>query len=391
MARAIVGSNPTLSAPGGNHENGSAHSLVFREAMSPYISRAVTKLILLSVVLTVWLCACTSAASPKLVTPTESVATAPVLLPVSLLDDGKREELQLPAATVGQALAQAGRAVYVGDRVDPPLDALVRAGMSIEIVRARAVLIHVDGRELAFRTHQKQVASVLADAGVTLTGRDSTRPPLSAPVEDEIRVVRMAERYRIDYEPVPFDKQWQGVADLEIDQTRMVQAGQNGLLARRVRVPLQDGVVGEGALADEWVQNPPVSRILGYGMSIPIRIIDTPYGPVEYWRAVPMSATSYSPSRAGTPLNAPWFGFTRSGKVLKQGMVATDTRLIPLGTRLYVPGYGLATVEDTGSGVRGRMIDLGYEDHNFRSWRAYLTVYLRTPVPPADQITWILP
>ena len=115
MARAIVGSNPTLSAPGGNHENGSAHSLVFREAMSPYISRAVTKLILLSVVLTVWLCACTSAASPKLVTPTESVATAPVLLPVSLLDDGKREELQLPAATVGQALAQAGRAVYVGD------------------------------------------------------------------------------------------------------------------------------------------------------------------------------------------------------------------------------------------------------------------------------------
>jgi 3D (Asp-Asp-Asp) domain-containing protein len=181
------------------------------------------------------------------------------------------------------------------------------------------------------------------------------------------------------------------VADLEIDQTRMVQAGQNGLLARRVRVPLQDGVVGEGALADEWVQNPPVSRILGYGMSIPIRIIDTPYGPVEYWRAVPMSATSYSPSRAGTPLNAPWFGFTRSGKVLKQGMVATDTRLIPLGTRLYVPGYGLATVEDTGSGVRGRMIDLGYEDHNFRSWRAYLTVYLRTPVPPSDQITWILP
>jgi 3D (Asp-Asp-Asp) domain-containing protein len=72
-------------------------------------------------------------------------------------------------------------------------------------------------------------------------------------------------------------------------------------------------------------------------------------------------------------------------------MVATDPRLIPLGTRLYVPGYGLATVEDTGSGVRGRMIDLGYEDHNFRSWRAYLTVYLRTPVPPADQITWILP
>ncbi len=391
MARAIVGSNPTLSALGGSYENGSSDSLAFRETMPPYISRTATKFILLFIVLTGWLCACAPAAPREAVVPLESVATTPALLTVNLLDDGKREELQLPATTVGRALAQAGRAIYVGDRVDPSLDTLVRAGMSLEIVRARAVLIHVDGRELAFRTHQNQVAGVLADAGVTLTGRDFTRPPLLAPMEDSIRVVRMAERFRIDYEPVPFDKQWQGVADLEIDQTRMVQAGQNGLLARRVRVPLQDGVAGDSALTDEWVQNPPVSRVLGYGMSIPIRSIDTPYGPVEYWRTVPMSATSYSPSRAGTPLNAPWFGLTRTGKVLKHGMVATDPRLIPLGTRLYVPGYGLATVEDTGSGVRGRMIDLGYEDHNFRSWRAYLTVYLRTPVPPADQITWILP
>ena len=126
-------------------------------------------------------------------------------------------------------------------------------------------------------------------------------------------------------------------------------------------------------------------------MHIPIRAMDTPYGPVEYWRAVPMYATSYSPSRAGTPLDAPWFGITRSGKVLKKGMVAIDMRLIPLGTPLYVPGYGLAIAEDTGSGVRGRMIDLGYEDDNFISWSTYLTVYLRTPVPPPSQITWILP
>jgi 3D (Asp-Asp-Asp) domain-containing protein len=158
-----------------------------------------------------------------------------------------------------------------------------------------------------------------------------------------------------------------------------------------MRVHLQDGIAGDVELTDEWVQTPPVSRVVGYGMSIPIRIIDTPYGPVEYWRAVPMYVTSYSPSRAGTPLDAPWFGLTRTGKVLKKGMVATDKSLIPLGTPVYVPGYGLATVEDTGSGVRGRMIDLGYEDHNFRSWRAYLTVYLRTPVPLASQITWILP
>ncbi len=348
--------------------------------------RVANRLILLSAVIVVSLPAC--APTPL---PTVSVAAAPEMLTVILVDDGEPEDVQLPAVTIGRALAAADRAIYVGDWVDPPLDGLVRSGMTIEIVRARPVLIHVDGRELPFRTHQKQVAGVLADAGVTLTGRDFTDPPLSESVEDEIRVVRMTEFYRIDYEPVPFEKQWQGVADLEIDRTRIVQAGQNGLMARRMRVELQNGVVQEEGLADEWVQNQPVSRVVGYGMNILVRTIDTPYGSVEYWRAVPMYATSYSPSRAGTPLNAPWFGLTRSGKVLKKGMVATDPRLIPLGTPLYVPGYGLATVEDTGSGVRGRMIDLGYEDHNFRSWSSYLTVFLRTPVPPASQITWILP
>ena len=361
-----------------------------RESM-PFLHLPVSsRLALLSAVLAFCLYACASAVAPA-VRPTEDVAAVPELITVSLLDDGELEELHLPAVTIGRALAAADRYIRVGDWVDPPLDSLVRSGVSIEIVRARPVLIHVDGREIRFRTHQQQVAGVLADAGITLTGRDYTHPELLARVEDSIHVVRLSELYRIDYEPVLFDKQWHGVSDLEIDQTRMVQAGQNGLLARRMRVHLQDGIAGDVELTDEWVQTPPVSRVVGYGMSIPIRIIDTPYGPVEYWRAVPMYVTSYSPSRAGTPLDAPWFGLTRTGKVLKKGMVATDKSLIPLGTPVYVPGYGLATVEDTGSGVRGRMIDLGYEDHNFRSWRAYLTVYLRTPVPLASQITWILP
>ena len=387
MVQAIVGSNPTLSASGEDTEMGPP---IFSSAglgVMPFLQLRVVRRLALSLsVCAGGLSACTSD-----VLPSEIITATPELIAITLVDDGQSEEFNLQPVTVGRALSLAQRKVYVGDRVDPPLDTLIRSGMTIEVVRARSVLIHLDGREIPFSTHRKQVAGVLADAGVTLTGRDFTDPELSEPVTDEIRVIRVEENYRIDYEPIPFDKQWQGVPDLEIDQMRMVQPGQNGLMARRVQVRLQDGIPGESILMDEWVQNPPNSRVVGYGMSTPIRIIDTPYGPLEYWRAIPMSATSYSPSRAGTPLTAPWFGLTRSGKVLKKGMVAIDPRLIPLGTQLYVPGYGLATAEDTGSGIRGRMIDLGYEDHDFRWWRSYLTVYVRPPVPPADQITWMLP
>ena len=41
-------------------------------------------------------------------------------------------------------------------------------------------------------------------------------------------------------------------------------------------------------------------------------------------------------------------------------MVAVDPSLIPLGTRLTIPGYGLAVAADVGSGVHGAMIDLWF-------------------------------
>lgn len=61
------------------------------------------------------------------------------------------------------------------------------------------------------------------------------------------------------------------------------------------------------------------------------------------------------------------------------------------GWPLYVPGYGIATVEDVGGGIPGRYwIDLGFTDYDIVSWHQWVTVYFLTPVPPADAIPWIL-
>lgn len=47
-----------------------------------------------------------------------------------------------------------------------------------------------------------------------------------------------------------------------------------------------------------------------------------------------------------------------NGHYVHYGAVATDPRVIPTGTRMYVPGYGYARAEDTGGAVRGRHIDV---------------------------------
>jgi len=51
-------------------------------------------------------------------------------------------------------------------------------------------------------------------------------------------------------------------------------------------------------------------------------------------------------------------GTTASGLPVGPGIIAVDPNVIPLGTRVYVPGYGEAVAADTGSAVKGNIIDL---------------------------------
>ncbi len=72
-------------------------------------------------------------------------------------------------------------------------------------------------------------------------------------------------------------------------------------------------------------------------------------------------------------------GRTASGIPVRKGVVAVDPLLIPLGTRLLVPGYGRAVAADVGVAIKGRIIDLWMPtDAEARSWgrkTVVITVY----------------
>jgi 3D (Asp-Asp-Asp) domain-containing protein len=56
----------------------------------------------------------------------------------------------------------------------------------------------------------------------------------------------------------------------------------------------------------------------------------------------------------------------------QHGVVAVDPRVVPLGTRLYIEGYGYAIAGDTGSAIKGTRIDLCFdtlEEVDAYGWR----------------------
>ncbi len=311
-------------------------------------------------------------------------------IPFTLHDGDRVSTHYTTAATVGEALRQVGLTLYLADGVEPAMGERLTAGMDIYVERSKPVTVQVDGRTMRARTHREQVGEVLADLGVVLTGQDYTEPPLNAALGEEtaIRVVRVSERFLIEQEPIPFEIRWQPDPDLEIDHERVMQEGARGVRERRIRVRYEDGHEIAREVDSQYVAVPPTDKIFGYGTKIVVRTLDTPSGPVEYWRKLRVLATSYSAGTAGTPKSSPWYGRTATGMQMRYGIVAVDPRVIRLHSQVYVPGYGIGLAGDTGGAIKGRRIDLGYDDDNLVLWYRWVDVYLLTPVP--DQIRYVL-
>lgn len=49
---------------------------------------------------------------------------------------------------------------------------------------------------------------------------------------------------------------------------------------------------------------------------------------------------------------------TATGRSARTAGLSVDPRVIPLGSRVYVPGYGVLVADDTGGAIRGRRVDI---------------------------------
>ena len=329
----------------------------------------------------------------------EPIANAPIeivihrAISIHVDDDGELRLVYTTEQTVGQALLTEGVALYLGDEVSPALDSPVLPGMEIVIRRSRPVEIVADDKRIRTRSRAKAVGQVLAEEGVSLIGLDYTVPPEEAPLPDNqpIRVVRMQRAFLVEQEPVPYETVWLPDAELDLDHQRLEQEGQEGVHRWRYDVIYQDGQEVTRNLEDEWLAREPTKKVIAYGTKITLRELETPQGKVEYWRRIRMLATSYTAATSGKERDHPLYGITRLGWQMRHGIVAVDPTVIKLGGKVYVPGYGIGDVADTGGAIKGRRIDLGYDEDNLVWWLKWVDVYLLAPVPPGDQIRYVLP
>ena len=333
------------------------------------------------------------------IAPDQPLTDTPILLQirravtVTISSPQGQQTIQSSAFTVGEALHEASIQLQAGDKIDPPLDSPREASNSltlapgvsagVTITPSRELTFSIDGKSVQINSSAATVGEALAEAGIPLIGLDYSLPSENEalPSDGQIKVVRVSESVLLAQKPIPFESELQASADVPLDQTQILQPGENGLNVQRIRIRYEDGKETSRVTEDETLVRPPKTRLLGYGTKVEIKTAMVDGVQIEYWRAVQMYATAYSPCRSGT---AECHGGTSSGQTLRKGMVGLRQSwyLSMQGQRLYIPSYGFASVEDVCGGCVGRpWIDLGYSDNDYEHWSSWVTVYFLTPVP----------
>jgi len=205
------------------------------------------------------------------------------------------------SSTLGEALWEAGLSTHEADRISSALNGPPGGRDMVTVATSRPVRILADGRQIDARSVGATVGEVLAQAGLAPVGLDYAVPAIQQPIPADriILLVRVYEEVQIEQRPIPFETVYEPMPEEEIDALRLVKPGAYGVEAGRVRVRFADGKEVERIVEGEWVAQEPTAEVMGYGAKIVIRVVQTPDGPLEYWRAVTMYATSYSPSREG--------------------------------------------------------------------------------------------
>ncbi len=184
------------------------------------------------------------------------------------------------------------------------------------------------------------------------------------------RQVTFASQLRIDTEAIPFATRQVSDPSLATGTTVVDAPGTAGAHSLVIELQLVDGVVVDTTqLSESTLQ--PAERVVRIGSkSAPAPVAapaPLPADPtVNYRQKIDGSATSYCLT-----------GRTATGTQAGPGSIAVDPSVIPLGSHLYVPGYGYGYAVDTGGAIKGTLIDVWLTcDAAIRWGRRPVTIYV---------------
>ena len=271
--------------------------------------------------------------------------------PITLVVDGK--EVQTAVffnGTVADILEQEMITLGENDVIDPALDTAIERNMHVVITRAFSVFVKADGRIEVIETVPITVQEAIAAAGFSLSEMDlvQTLPEETVSSQQLIEIIRVSQADVMEESALPFSVEYVPDENLEKGLSRTIQAGVDGLSQNTIRITYHNGMEVAREQVGSAMVREPQNKVVAQGT---ITQASRGGDRFDFKEVHQMVTTAYTYTGRNTATGIP----------PAVGLVAVDPNVIPLGSRLYIEGYGFATAADTGGSIKGERLDIFLE------------------------------
>lgn len=320
--------------------------------------------------------------------------------------DGKPTSAWTTSNTVEDILAKANIEITEHDKVTPALNAEVDAKTAISVEKAYEVTI-LDGlEEKKVWSTSTTVADFLKQHKITLSDLDRVEKEMDELIlpGSEVKVVRVEKVTDVVEDSVKFAKETKKDSSLLKGSEKVVQKGEEGLVEKTYEVVMENGKEVKRELKGEKVLKEAKKQVVAVGTKTVVASVsrgaDTKAAAPAPKAAAPApkkaaaapqpaattstkTTKTAAPVQSSEPSSSREFyvsataytafctgcsGITATGIDLKANphlkVIAVDPSVIPLGSKVWIEGYGYAIAGDTGGAIKGNKIDIFMADRS---------------------------
>jgi 3D (Asp-Asp-Asp) domain-containing protein len=270
-----------------------------------------------------------------------------------VVSEGLHSTLEEALAGVDQNVQQLKARYKPSIQWDKPLDGDINVVLTCKC----KVTLEVGGKNLGtFITTSTSVADFLEERKITLSAWDEPNVSTNETITQNMGIVvdKVEQRVKKETKNIKFSIKKVKDDTLTIGHEKITTTGKPGMEVYQVIALYKNGKLhtkdGKPIVTRTLIDKvAPITQIVKKGTKKEI-VKQTPEAPAVGKSGSGMSFSSTAYTSYGSK--------TATGTTPKKGTIAVDPNVIPLGTKLYVEGYGYGVAEDTGGKIKGNIVDV---------------------------------
>ncbi|EKZ4426543.1 resuscitation-promoting factor [Listeria monocytogenes] len=293
---------------------------------------------------------------------------------ITINDNGTKKDVWSTKANVADLLKDENITTRPQDVLNVALDTKLKNGLEVNINRAIQLSLQNGAKKDTVWTTKTKVSDLLAEKNIKLDQDDRVSPAKDSNLKEKmtVEVTYVNSKAEKKNEQVKFETVYKEDDSLNKGVEKVVQEGKNGKKVVEYKVTFENGKEKKRDVIKENVTSNKTDKVVVRGTKE--KVVATPVSNVSTSSATSSSSSSASSTPSGGKTYKMESTAYSDGGTTAYGInlsanpglkvIAVDPRIIPLGSKVWVEGYGEAIAGDTGGAIKGNIVDVYFPNES---------------------------